>query len=45
MDLRGLFLEAIRQRKYLIIAIDYFTKWIEVEPLAKITTQKIKNFT
>ena len=25
---------AIRQMKYLVVAIEYFTKWIEVEPVA-----------
>ena len=27
------------------MVVDYFTKWIEIEPLAKITSQKIKDFT
>jgi len=27
--------------KYLMVAIEYFTKWIEAEPLAQITTHKI----
>lgn len=26
----------IRQQKFLLVAVDYFTKWVEVEPLAKI---------
>ena len=30
--------------KYLVVAIEYFTKWIEVEPVAQITTQKIQHF-
>ena len=30
--------------KYLIVAIEYFTKWIEVEPVAQITTYKIQHF-
>ena len=29
------------QVKFLIFAIDYFTKWIEVEPLATITAQQV----
>ena len=28
----------------MIVAIDYFTKWIEAEPLAKITKRNAKNF-
>ena len=30
-----------RQVKFLLVAIDYFTKWIEAEPLAIITEDKI----
>ena len=33
-----------RQLKFLVVAIDYFTKWIEVEPLATITEKNIQNF-
>ena len=32
------------QCKFIIIAVDYFTKWAEAEPLATITEQKIRNF-
>jgi len=34
----------IRQMKYLVVAIEYFTKWIEAEPVAQITTHKIQHF-
>ena len=30
--------------KFLVVEINYFTKWVEVEPLAKITQQNVKNF-
>src|SRR5574338_1360601 len=30
--------------KYTIVAVDYFTKWAEAEPLATITTKKVINF-
>ena len=30
--------------KFLVMGIDYFTKWVKVEPLAKITQQNVKNF-
>ena len=32
------------QCKFIIVAVDYFTKWAEAEPLATITEQKICNF-
>jgi len=34
IDILGPFPLAIRQMMYLIVAIEYFTKWIEVEPVA-----------
>ena len=33
-----------KQLKFLIIAVDYFTKWVEVEPITMITEAKITNF-
>ena len=30
--------------KFLVVGIDYFTKWVEAEPLAKITEHNIKSF-
>ncbi|GAU37759.1 hypothetical protein TSUD_102760 [Trifolium subterraneum] len=41
MDILGPFPTAARQVKYLIVAVDYFTKWIEAEPLAKIGASHI----
>ena len=32
------------QVKFLLVTIDYFTKWAEVEALATITEAKIQNF-
>ena len=32
------------QCKFIIVAVDYFTKWAEAEPLATITEHKIRNF-
>ncbi|XP_065620879.1 uncharacterized protein LOC136063846 [Quercus suber] len=32
------------QVKFLLVAIDYFTKWVEAEPLATITEAKIRSF-
>jgi len=30
--------------KYLIVAVEYFTKWIEAEPVAQITAHKVQRF-
>ena len=30
--------------KFLVVGINYFTKWVEAEPLAGITQQNVKNF-
>ncbi|XP_068486308.1 uncharacterized protein [Phaseolus vulgaris] len=40
----GPFPLAIHQMKYLTVAIEYFTKWIEVEPVAQITAHKVQHF-
>ena len=32
------------QVKFLLVAIDYFTKWVEAKALATITEAKIQNF-
>ena len=32
------------QCKFIIMAVDYFTKWAEAEPLATITEKKVRNF-
>ena len=40
----GLFPTAIRQVKFLVVGIDYYTKWVEVEALATITEKNIRNF-
>ena len=44
MDILGPFPTASGQRKFLVVAIDYFTKWIEAKALAKITTKQIAQF-
>ncbi|XP_074378607.1 uncharacterized protein LOC141720149 [Apium graveolens] len=44
MDILGPFSIASGQRKFIVVAIDYFTKWIEAKALAKITTKQITQF-
>ncbi|XP_074359790.1 uncharacterized protein LOC141699885 [Apium graveolens] len=44
MDILGPFPVASGQRKFIVVSIDYFTKWIEAKALAKITTKKIVQF-
>ncbi|XP_074337007.1 uncharacterized protein LOC141674184 [Apium graveolens] len=44
MDILGPFSMASGQRKFIVVAIDYFTKWIEDKALVKITTKKITQF-
>ena len=44
LDILGLFPTGTRQMKFLLVGINYFTKWVEAEILAKITQQNIKNF-
>ena len=40
----GPFPTAMRQLKFLIVGIDYFTKWVEAEALATINEKNIRNF-
>jgi len=40
----GPFPLAVKQMKYLMVAIEYFTKWIEAEPAAQITAHKVTHF-
>ncbi|KAL0400069.1 UNVERIFIED_CONTAM: Transposon Tf2-11 polyprotein [Sesamum radiatum] len=44
IDIVGPFPLAAGQRKFLLVAIDYFTKWVEVEPLARITEREAMKF-
>jgi len=44
MDIRGSFPKATGQRKSLFVAMDYFTKWVEVEAVASITTAEVRKF-
>ena len=41
LDIMGPFPTAVRQLKFLVVGIDYFTKWVEAEALATITKKNI----
>ncbi|GJU62399.1 reverse transcriptase domain-containing protein [Tanacetum coccineum] len=43
IDIAGPFSEGPGKVKFLIVAIDYFTKWIKAKPVATITGYQIKN--
>ena len=40
----GPFPTAVKQLKFLVVGIDYFIKWVEVEALATITKKKVRSF-
>ena len=44
LDIIGPFPTALRQLKFLVVGIDYFTKWVEAELLATITEKSIRSF-
>ena len=45
MDILGSLPKAPRQVKFLLVVIDYFTKWIEARPLWDILVSAVKKFT
>ncbi|GJR04865.1 reverse transcriptase domain-containing protein [Tanacetum coccineum] len=44
IDIVGPFPEGPGKVKFIIVAIDYFTKWIEAKPIATITGNQVKKF-
>ena len=44
LDIMGPFPTVVRQLKFLVVGIDYFTKWVEAKALANITEKNIRNF-
>ncbi|KAI9100747.1 hypothetical protein K1719_024109 [Acacia pycnantha] len=44
MDLLGPFKAAPGQLRWLKVAVDYFTKWIEADPLTTITSARVRRF-
>ncbi|XP_042387630.1 uncharacterized protein LOC121979709 [Zingiber officinale] len=43
-DIVGSFPMATDQRRFLLVAVDYFSKWMEADPLARISEQMIIKF-
>ena len=44
MDIVGPFPKAVGNKRYLLVGTDYFTKWVETEPLANIRDVDTKRF-
>ena len=44
LDIVGPFPKAVGNKKYLIVGTDYFTKWVEAEPLTNIRDVDAKRF-
>ena len=44
LDIMRSFPTAVRQLKFLVVGIDYFTKWVEAEALATITEKNVRSF-
>ena len=44
LDIMGPFPIGVRQLKFLVVGINYFTKWVEAEALATITEKNIRSF-
>ncbi|XP_073120164.1 uncharacterized protein [Henckelia pumila] len=44
LDIVGPFPQARAQKKFLLVAVDYFSKWVEAKPLEKITEGEVMKF-
>ena len=44
IDILGPFPQATKQRRFIIVAVEYFTRWVEAEALAKITAIAVEKF-
>ncbi|XP_074560279.1 uncharacterized protein LOC141816393 [Curcuma longa] len=44
MDIVGPFPMGPGQKKFLLVSVDYFSKWVEAEPLARITEKNVLKF-
>ena len=44
LDILGPFPKAAKNKRFLLVGTDYFTKWVETEPLANIRDVDAKKF-
>ena len=44
LDIMGPFPKAVGNKRYLLVDTDYFTKWVEAEPLTNIRDMDMKRF-
>ena len=44
LDIVGPFPKAAGNKRFLVVGIDYFTKWVKAEPLANIRDVDVKRF-
>ena len=44
IDIVGEIKKSTHQRRFIIVAVDYFTKWAEAEAVSTITTKQMKKF-
>ncbi|KAL0411925.1 UNVERIFIED_CONTAM: hypothetical protein Slati_3782200 [Sesamum latifolium] len=44
IDIVGSFPAAAGHHKFLFVAVDYFSKWVEAKPLARVTKMKIQHY-
>ncbi|GKV34728.1 hypothetical protein SLEP1_g43074 [Rubroshorea leprosula] len=44
LDLLGLFMKGVNGVTYLIVGVDYFTKWVEARALSSLTSKKVEDF-
>ncbi|MCI38380.1 gypsy retrotransposon integrase-like protein, partial [Trifolium medium] len=44
MDILRPFTTRLQQNRFIVVGVDYFTKWVEAEPLSEITSFRVLRF-